>query len=123
MDLLPGETKEIIFYLGSAENRQEAEKLLDHVRTSESATLLTQQKQQWSDFVSPFQVKTPDPSFDIMVNHWLPYQTYVCRMLARAAFYQVSGAFGFRNQLQDSLFLLLLKPQLACQQLLNAAAH
>ncbi|EJF98132.1 hypothetical protein MEI_00631 [Bartonella vinsonii subsp. arupensis Pm136co] len=123
IDLLPGQTKEIIFYLGSAENRQEAEKLLDQVRTSDFASLLTQQKQQWSDFVSPFQVKTPDPSFDIMVNHWLPYQTYVCRMLARAAFYQASGAFGFRDQLQDSLSLLLLKPQLARAQLLNAAAH
>ncbi|MCZ2157728.1 protein ndvB [Bartonella sp. 220] len=123
IDLLPGETKEIIFYLGSAENRQEAEKLLDHVRTSDFATLLTQQKQQWSDFVSAFQVKTPDPSFDIMVNHWLPYQIYVCRMMARTAFYQASGAFGFRDQLQDSLSLLLLKPQLAREQLLNAAAH
>ncbi|WP_208435571.1 GH36-type glycosyl hydrolase domain-containing protein [Bartonella phoceensis] len=123
IDLQPGQIKEIIFYLGSAENRQEAEKLLDQVRTNDFETLLTKQKQQWSDFVSPFQVKTPDPSFDIMVNHWLPYQIYACRMMARAAFYQASGAFGFRDQLQDSLSLLLLEPQLAREQLLNAAAH
>ncbi|EJF74510.1 hypothetical protein MEC_01034 [Bartonella alsatica IBS 382] len=58
-----------------------------------------------------------------MVNYWLPYQIYVCRIIARAAFYQASGAFGFRDQLQDSLSLLLLKPQLAREQLLNAAAH
>ncbi|SQF97027.1 GH36-type glycosyl hydrolase domain-containing protein [Bartonella quintana] len=123
IDLLPGQTKEITFYLGSAENMQEAEKLLDQVRTNDFEILLTQQKQQWSHFVSPFQVKTPDPSFDIMVNHWLPYQIYACRMIARAAFYQASGAFGFRDQLQDSLSLLLLEPQLAREQLLNAAAH
>lgn len=123
IDLLPGQTKEIIFYLGNAENRQEAEKLLDQVRQYDFEALLTQQKQQWCDFVSPLQVKTPDPSFDIMVNHWLPYQTYACRMMARAAFYQASGAFGFRDQLQDSLSLLLLKPQLAREQLLNAAGH
>ncbi|WP_254473576.1 GH36-type glycosyl hydrolase domain-containing protein [Bartonella sp. B1098] len=123
IDLLPGQTKEIIFYLGSAENRKEAEKLLNQVRASDFETLLTQQKQYWSDFVSPFQVKTPDPSFDIMVNHWLPYQIYACRIMARAAFYQASGAFGFRDQLQDSLSLLFLEPQLAHEQLLNAAAH
>ncbi|EJF83499.1 hypothetical protein MCU_01184 [Bartonella elizabethae Re6043vi] len=123
IDLLPGQTKEIIFYLGSAENRKEAEKLLDQVRSSDFETLLTQQKQYWSNFVSPLQVKTPDPSFDIMVNHWLPYQVYACRIMARAAFYQASGAFGFRDQLQDSLSLLLLEPQLAHKQLLNAAAH
>ncbi|WP_455476022.1 GH36-type glycosyl hydrolase domain-containing protein [Bartonella sp. B17] len=123
IDLLPGQTKEIIFYLGSAENMQKAKKLLDQARTNDFEVLLAKQKQQWNDFVSPFQVKTPDPSFDIMVNHWLPYQIYACRMIARAAFYQASGAFGFRDQLQDSLSLLLLKPQLAREQLLNAATH
>ncbi|MGF7157075.1 GH36-type glycosyl hydrolase domain-containing protein [Bartonella heixiaziensis] len=123
IDLEPNQTKEIIFYLGSAKNRQEAEKLLDQVRASDFEILLTKQKQQWNDFFSPLQVKTPDPSFDIMVNHWLPYQTYACRMLARAGFYQASGAFGFRDQLQDSLSLLPLEPKLARQQLLHAAAH
>ncbi|WP_375608959.1 GH36-type glycosyl hydrolase domain-containing protein [Bartonella sp. AC53GZZY] len=123
IDLLPGQTKEIIFYLGSAENRQEAEKLLDQARASDFEILLIKQKQQWSDFVSPFQVKTPDSSFNLMVNHWLPYQIYACRIMARAGFYQASGAFGFRDQLQDSLSLLLLEPQLAHDQLLNAAAH
>ncbi|EJF85072.1 GH36-type glycosyl hydrolase domain-containing protein [Candidatus Bartonella washoeensis] len=123
IDLEPGQTKEIIFYLGNAQNMQEAEKLLDQIRVNDFNVLLAQQKQQWNDFVSPLQIKTPDPSFDIMVNHWLPYQIYACRIMARAAFYQASGAFGFRDQLQDSLSLLLLKPQLARQQLLNAATH
>ncbi|EJF80306.1 cyclic beta-1,2-glucan synthetase [Bartonella doshiae] len=58
-----------------------------------------------------------------MVNHWLPYQVYACRMIARTAFYQASSAFGFRDQLQDSLSLLLLEPKLAREQLLNAAAR
>ncbi len=123
IDLQPGQTKEIIFYLGSAENRKEAEKLLNQARASDFETLLTKQKRYWSDFVSPLQVKTPDPSFDIMVSHWLPYQIYACRIMARAGFYQASGAFGFRYQLQDSLSLLLLEPRLAHEQLLNAAAH
>ncbi len=56
-----------------------------------------------------------------MVNHWLPYQSLACRIRARSAFYQASGAFGFRDQLQDTLALLLHDPQLAREQILNAA--
>ena len=123
IELKAGETKEIIFYLGNAKNRAEAEKLLDTVRKEQFTAVLEQEKKQWSDFVSGVQVKTTDPSFDLMVNSWLPYQTYACRIMARAAFYQASGAFGFRDQLQDTLSMLLLKPELAREQLLNAASR
>ncbi len=67
------------------------------------------------------QVETPDKAFDAMVNHWLPYQSLACRIRARSAFYQASGAFGFRDQLQDTLALLLHDPELAHAQILNAA--
>ena len=56
-----------------------------------------------------------------MVNHWLPYQSLACRIRARSAFYQASGAFGFRDQLQDTMALLLHDPKLAHAQILNAA--
>ncbi len=59
------------------------------------------------------QVETPDQAFNAMVNHWLPYQSLACRIRARSAFYQASGAFGFRDQLQDTLALLLHDPSLA----------
>lgn len=68
-------------------------------------------------------MKTPDPAFDLMVNGWLPYQAIACRIWARAAFYQASGAFGFRDQLQDTLALLLVDPTLARAQILNAASR
>ncbi|WP_412058957.1 GH36-type glycosyl hydrolase domain-containing protein [Bartonella sp. DGB2] len=120
-DLEPGETRDIIFYLGSATSQTAAEILLDKARAAVFDTVLEEQKEKWRGFFGGLQVKTPDPAFDIMVNQWLPYQAYACRILARAAFYQASGAYGFRDQLQDSLALCHLKPQLARDQLLNAA--
>ncbi len=77
----------------------------------------------WSTLLEAVQVKTPDPKFDLMVNTWLPYQSVSCRIRARSAFYQSSGAFGFRDQLQDTSALLFNDPTLAREQILNAAAR
>ncbi|MBN9054666.1 MAG: protein ndvB, partial [Rhizobiales bacterium] len=66
-------------------------------------------------------VKTPDAALDRMVNDWLPYQALGCRIMARSAFYQASGAYGFRDQLQDTLAFVLHRPELARGQILNAA--
>ncbi len=64
----------------------------------------------WRGFLGYLQVETPDKALDAMVNNWLPYQSLACRIRARSAFYQASGAFGFRDQLQDTLAFHAARP-------------
>ncbi len=119
----PGESRDIVFVIGNAGDRAEASALAAELRGADFAAKLEAAKRQWDGFFGRVQVKTPDPAFDLMVNGWLPYQALACRIWARAAFYQASGAFGFRDQLQDTLSLMLIDPTLARAQILNAASR
>ena len=57
------------------------------------------------------------------LTEWLPYQVYNSRFTGRTGFYQVSGAYGFRDQLQDGLALLYCDPALVREHILDCARH
>ena len=123
IELTPNGRIEIVFLLGQGNNRAHASELVQRYRATEVATTFTEVTQSWEQVLAKVQVKTPDRELDLMLNRWLLYQTLSCRMWARAAFYQVGGAFGFRDQLQDSMALAVARPDLARAHILRAAAR
>ena len=121
--LAPGESVEVLFLLGQADSREGARALILRHRAADGAETLAAVKAYWGDLLGAVQVTSPDRAMDIMLNGWLLYQTLACRVWARAGFYQASGAYGFRDQLQDGMALAALRPELTRAHLLRAAAR
>jgi cellobiose phosphorylase len=118
------ETSVVVFLLGETENDDQAREVVDRFRsTDECYKALNDVKEFWEKTLTTIEIKTPDESTNLLVNRWLLYQTIVCRLWARSAFYQSGGAFGFRDQLQDVMALVHTNPEIVRQQILIAAEH
>jgi cyclic beta-1,2-glucan synthetase len=123
IELESGGTEEIVFFLGQAETKAEALSLIKRYRKADLDAVFNAATGIWNDVLGSVQIKTPDRAMDVLMNRWLLYQTLACRVWARAAFYQASGAYGFRDQLQDVMALTISKPQITREHLLRAAAR
>ena len=116
------ESVELNFMLGHADSPAAAKALATRWLSRDTPSALREVQQSWSALLGKVRVRTPDHKFDALVNHWLLYQTVVCRLWSKAAFYQAGGASGFRDQLQDAMALALADPaRLRAQILLNAS--
>ena len=122
--LSPGETREIVLLLGAIEDAEAAKELFrKYANPSVAANALDHAAQVWRNRLGTIQVKTPDPAFDVILNQWSLYQALSSRMWARSALYQSSGAFGFRDQLQDVMAFTYTEPQLAREHIVRCAAR
>jgi cyclic beta-1,2-glucan synthetase len=124
IDLLPGESREFHFLLGQGDDREHALVLVSRFKKRQAVdTALETVLAEWDRLLGAVQVQTPDPAMDLLLNRWLLYQSLACRIWGRSAFYQSSGAYGFRDQLQDVMSALYTAPELAREHILRAARH
>ncbi|HEY2122885.1 MAG TPA: hypothetical protein VGH07_04765, partial [Chthoniobacterales bacterium] len=123
-DLSAGKEQEIGFRLGAGRDLGEAQNLIRRFQGSHAARgALEAVQEYWKLTLSAVHVETPDPSVNLMTNGWLLYQILSCRLWGRTGFYQSGGAFGFRDQLQDSMALVHAEPALLREHLLRAASR
>jgi cellobiose phosphorylase len=124
LELEAGEERETVFRLGAAPNAAEAALLVQRSREPGAARdALDAVHAHWTHTLGAVQVRTPDAALDVLANGWLLYQTMACRLWARSGYYQSGGAFGFRDQLQDTMALVHNAPHLAREHLLRCAAR
>ncbi|HEY4745988.1 MAG TPA: protein ndvB, partial [Steroidobacteraceae bacterium] len=123
IELDRGGVTEIVFFLGQADDAAAAQALIERYRAADLNAVHREVVGYWDDLLGTLQVTTPDRPMDIMLNGWLLYQTLACRYWARSAFYQASGAYGFRDQLQDIMALTVARPEIAREHILRAAGR
>lgn len=122
--LAAGEAHETVFRLGIGSDHRSAIQLAQRSKGPGAAhDALDSVRIHWLGTLNALRVKTPDPSVDALANGWLLYQTLACRYVARSGYYQSGGAFGFRDQLQDTMATVHAKPALTREHLLLSAAH
>lgn len=121
--LQPGASVRVAYFLGDAASPDEARALVLKYRAADLDATFSRVTADWDAVLGANVVHTPDRGFDHLLNRWLLYQTLVCRVWSRSAFYQASGAYGFRDQLQDGLALAVTRPALVREHLLRAASR
>jgi cyclic beta-1,2-glucan synthetase len=122
VDLAPDEDRVIDFLLGDADGPAAARALIRRYADPPAVEeAIAEQHRFWDGLLGRIEVRTPDPALDLMVNRWLPYQALSSRIRGRTGFYQSSGAYGFRDQLQDVMAFFATAPDIARAQILEAA--
>ncbi|HDP98178.1 MAG TPA: glycosyl transferase family 36 [bacterium] len=124
IQLKPYQNKAIHFFLGAVKKKQEADSILNKYRDNEAIEVsFANMNNIWKGYLDKTTIETPDEALNILTNSWLKYQTISGRLWGRAAYYQQSGAYGFRDQLQDSQIFLSINPALTKQRIIEHAKH
>ncbi|WP_425801934.1 GH36-type glycosyl hydrolase domain-containing protein [Desulfitobacterium sp. Sab5] len=124
ISLAPEEERSFYFFLGEGGCLKEIQDFLREFKNeTKIADSFNKVQEYWQELLSRVTIQTPEKSMDLLLNRWLLYQTIVCRLWARSAFYQSGGAFGFRDQLQDVMALTLIAPEKTRAQIILHCAH
>jgi cyclic beta-1,2-glucan synthetase len=119
----PGAEVTLVTLLGQADDRAAAEAILRKYQTvDKSESALDETERWWLGLMDTVKVETASIEFNRYLD-WLKYQALAERIWSRRGFYQASGAFGFRDQLQDSVNLLWMDPAVARRQILLHASQ
>jgi cellobiose phosphorylase len=122
IELAEGQAREIVFVFGAARNAEEAQHFIQRFAgPARAQQALEAVWEHWNRTLGAVHVETPDPALDVLANGWLVYQTLSSRMWGRSGYYQSGGAYGFRDQLQDTMALIHATPWLAREQLIRCA--
>lgn len=122
--LKPDEQIDVIFILGYAQNEAGARNMLQELRASSKIDQLFEETQKfWRNTLGTIQVDIPDLSSKFSLNNWFLYQNISCRFWGRTAFYQSSGAYGFRDQLQDAMAIVYSHPEFTREHILKTASR
>jgi cellobiose phosphorylase len=107
---------EAAFITAFGRDAAEAAALLKDVRSLSRDELFSRVKAFWKEQIGELEIKTPKEELNVS-SLWLRYQAIAARIMARCGLYQASGAYGFRDQLQDSLVHLAIDPRRTLRQL------
>lgn len=124
LELDPGKESEVVFIMGYASDAAAARQLIEQCRIpGKIEQLFSETQSWWNKTLETIQVDIPDKATNFLMNRWLIYQDLSCRFWGRTAFYQSSGAYGFRDQLQDTMALVYFVPKIARDYILVAASR
>jgi cellobiose phosphorylase len=122
--LKPGETRRVTFLLGAADTREQALEVINKYRSPSGVEEALQGvHDRWAKLLGTCSTETPDAGLNLMLNTWLKYQAISGRLWGRTAYYQTGGAYGFRDQLQDSQLFLWIDPARTLEQIRLHARH
>jgi len=124
VELAGGEEKSIGFAIAVTRSHEETADLLQRsLDVASMETALADVKQSWNERLSSHRMETGDARFDSFINDWTRYQAVSARIWGRAGYYQQSGAYGYRDQLQDSQVWLTIDDRKTREQINLHAAH
>jgi len=117
------ESAELSIVLGASDNEEYRDTAYKYQKVQNCTLELEKVKKHWKELLENLQVYTPLESVNILLNGWMMYQTISSRLLGRSGFYQSGGAFGFRDQLQDTIGTKYLDTNIMKNQIIKHSEH